>query len=347
MQSIAASLTGFVFVVGGLLFLALSLRGAGDKEVASRLHEYVGDHAAWQQQQTPVLSIRQAELSGSFVTRIIQPWFTSVGRIFGRLTPARAMDDLRRQLAMAGNPWGLGPREFYGLRLVSTVVGLGLAFMLMRAITPAASASARPPVRSSSGAVSPQAVQAPPGLTQVAAGVLALFYFYRLPKSWIRRRIRSRQEKIRKGLPDALDMLCVCAEAGLGFDQALLRVSERWKSPLAVEFGRVVAEMQMGVPRQTALRNLVERTDIVELSTFVAVIIQSDQLGMSIAQTLRAQAEQMRVERRYRAQEAARKMPLKMLFPMLLLIFPAMFAVILGPSLPLLRELFAALGGNP
>jgi tight adherence protein C len=105
--------------------------------------------------------------------------------------------------------------------------------------------------------------------------------------------------------------------------------------------------MQMGVPRQTALRNLVERTDILELSSFVAVIIQSDQLGMSIAQTLRAQAEQMRVERRYRAQEAARKMPLKMLFPLMLLIFPAMFAVILGPSLPVLGDLFAVLGGNP
>lgn len=345
MQSIAASLTGFVFVAGGLLFLAFSLRTAGDNEVASRLHAYVGDHAAWQQQRTPVLSFRQAELSGSFVTRILQPWVTSLGRIFGRLAPARVMEDLRRQLVMAGNPWGLGPREFYGLRLVSTMVGLGLAFMLIRGLSPAASASARPPVQSIGGAVRPQAVQAPPGLTQMAAGILAMFYFYRLPKSWIRRRIRSRQDKIRKGLPDALDMLCVCAEAGLGFDQSLQRVSERWKSPLAVEFGRVVAEMQMGASRQTALRNLVERTDIVELSTFVAVIIQSDQLGMSIAQTLRAQAEQMRVERRYRAQEAARKMPLKMLFPMLLLIFPAMFAVILGPSLPVLGDLFAVLRG--
>src|SRR5574337_1025257 len=127
MQSIAASLTGFVFVAGGLLFLAFSLRTAGDNEVASRLHEYVGDHAAWQRQRTPVLSFRQAELSGSLVTRIIQPWFTSLGRIFGRLTPARAMEDLRRQLVMAGNPWGLGPREFYGLRLVSTIAGLGVA----------------------------------------------------------------------------------------------------------------------------------------------------------------------------------------------------------------------------
>jgi tight adherence protein C len=347
MQPVVASLAGFVFVAGGLLFLAFSLRAGGDKEVSLRLHEYVGDHAVWQPQRGPVLSFRQAELSGSFVTRVIQPWLTSLGRVLGQLTPARVMEDLRRQLAMAGNPWGLGAREFYGLRLLLTFVGLGLAFVMIRGALPAASASAPRPVQSISGASGPQAVQSPLRLDRAAASLLALLIFSRLPKTWLRRKARSRQEKIRKGLPDALDMLCVCAEAGLGFDQALQRVSERWKSPLAVEFNRVVAEMQMGVPRQTALRNLVERTDILELSSFVAVIIQSDQLGMSIAQTLRAQAEQMRVERRYRAQEAARKMPLKMLFPLMLLIFPAMFAVILGPSLPVLGNLFAVLGGNP
>ena len=106
--------------------------------------------------------------------------------------------------------------------------------------------------------------------------------------------MRARQEKIRRGLPDALDMLSVCAEAGLGFDQAIQRVSEHWKTPVAVELGRVVQEMEMGVQRQQALRNLADRIDIMELSSFVAVIIQSDQLGMSIAETLHVQAKQMR-----------------------------------------------------
>jgi tight adherence protein C len=101
--------------------------------------------------------------------------------------------------------------------------------------------------------------------------------------------------------------------------------------------------MGMGVSRKTALRNLADRTDVPELSSFVAVILQSDQLGMSITQTLHAQAKQMRIERRFRAQEQARKMPLKMLFPLILLIFPAMFGVILGPMVPVLSELFTAI----
>ena len=163
---------------------------------------------------------------------------------------------------------------------------------------------------------------------------------------WLKRKVRRRQDQIRKGLPDALDMLSVTAEAGLGFDQSLQRVSEYWKTPVGVEFGRVVAEMEMGSSRQEALRNMAARLDVPELSSFVAVIIQSDQLGMSIADALHAQADQMRIERRFRAQEAARKVPLKMLFPMMLLIFPAMLAVVCGPSIPILSEFFQALGGG-
>jgi tight adherence protein C len=155
--------------------------------------------------------------------------------------------------------------------------------------------------------------------------------------------VRARQNKIRKGLPDALDMLSVCAEAGLGFDQAMQRVSEYWKTPVGIEFGRVIREMEMGLSRQEALRNLAERLDITELSSFVAVIIQSDELGMSIADTLQAQAKQMREDRRFRAQEQARKAPLKMLFPMMLLILPAMFAIVLGPTIPTLSDFFSSI----
>jgi tight adherence protein C len=132
----------------------------------------------------------------------------------------------------------------------------------------------------------------------------------------------------------------------LGFDQSLQRVSEYWHTPVGVEFGRVVAEMEMGVSRRTALRNMADRIGLSELSSFVAVIIQSDQLGMSIADALHAQAQQMRIERRFRAQEAARKVPLKMLFPMMLLIFPAMLAVVCGPSIPILSGFFQVLGGT-
>ena len=141
-------------------------------------------------------------------------------------------------------------------------------------------------------------------------------------------------------------MLSVCVEAGLGFDQALQRVSEHWRTPLGAEFGRVVAEIGMGIPRRGALRNLADRVGSQEIASFVAVILQSDQLGMSIKNTLHAQAEQMRIERRFRAQEMARKMPLKMLFPLTILVFPAIFAVILGPSIPVLIEFFETLNSG-
>jgi tight adherence protein C len=158
--------------------------------------------------------------------------------------------------------------------------------------------------------------------------------------------VRARQRRIRLNLPDALDMLSVCADAGLGFDQALQRVSERWKTPLGREFARMVEEMGMGLSRSDALRSLADRLDVAELSSFVAVIVQSDQMGVSITSTLRSQAEQMRVERRHRAQEEARKAPLKMLLPMIILILPAMGAVVVGPVIPAMMDVFASITGT-
>jgi tight adherence protein C len=300
----------------GLLFVILSLRWLSTDELSRRLQEFVKEPlkgpAAWE----TALSVRRRELSGSFAKRILLPGFKTLGRILGRLTPASTLQTLGQQLTIAGNPLGLGAREFYGLRLAFLLLGFWLTFMILR-----------------------------PGLTtqRLMLSLLALYVCGYFPKMWLRGRVRARQNKVRKGLPDALDMLSVCAEAGLGFDQSMQRVSEYWKTPVGLEFGRVIREMEMGLSRQEALRNLANRLDITELSSFVAVIIQSDQLGMSIADTLQAQAKQMREERRFRAQEQARKVPMKMLFPMMLLILPAMFAIVLGPTIPTLSEFFNSL----
>ncbi len=315
-QGIFPFWVGPILLSLGLIFIISSLRWLSTDELNRRLQDFVKEATNDTRNRDAVLSVRKRELSGSLVNRILLPSFKSLGRLLGRLTPSSTLQGLNRQLSIAGNPLGLGAREFYGIRMIFLMLGLCVIYLSLR-----------------------------PGftLTRLMIAVLALYVTVYFPKIWLRGRVRSRQNKIRKGLPDALDMLSVCADAGLGFDQSLQRISEYWNTPVGIEFGRVVKEMEMGLSRQEALRNLANRLDITELSSFVAVIIQSDQLGMSIADTLQAQAKQMREERRFRAQEQARKLPLKMLLPMVTLIMPAMFAIVLGPSIPTISEFFASL----
>jgi len=167
--------------------------------------------------------------------------------------------------------------------------------------------------------------------------------FY-VPMVWLSLLGNSRRRAMLRALPDGLDMLNVCVGAGLGFDAALSRVGERWQSPLADEFNRVVAEIRLGKVRRQALNDLATRTDVPEMESFVAAIVQADQLGVSIAKVLRTQAEQMRIARRQRAEELARQATIKMLFPLVFLIFPALLAVLLGPAVPQILETFTNLG---
>ena len=280
--------------------------------VSKRLENYVADPLT-DSMRHPARTIQPRQLTGTFGSRIFQPGIKALGRALGRFTPARMIDNLSHQLLVAGNPFGLGAREYFGLSVASGFLAFLLAFvMLRRGFAP---------------------------LNLLLTLLVFIFVFF-LPTLWLRTRMQRRQERVRKGMPDALDMLSVCATAGLGFDQALQRVSEHWDTPIGQEFGRVISEMEMGLARRDALRNLADRVDIKEISSFVALILQTEQLGMSISDTLHAQAEQMRIERRFRAQEQAQKAPTKMLLPMAFLIFPALLAVILGPSIPALIEVF-------
>ncbi|MFQ5922114.1 MAG: type II secretion system F family protein [Anaerolineales bacterium] len=332
MEYLAYSLCAITMVGTGAMLLFVGLRGADANVFNRRLHEYVDEAGGGWKPPDPLLRSRQQELAGTFRSRLLIPAFRRLTGVLGSLTPAGMFDQLQEQLALAGNPLGMGPREFYGLRIGFTALGLWVAYSFLRNGLASAPVSQTGIGTIGSGA-----------LINIMAAALVLVICNYLPKTWLRRRVRKRRDSIAKGLPDALDMLSVCADAGLGFDQSLQRVSEYWKSPLAVDFGRVVSEVGMGVPRREALRNLADRSGIQELSSFVAIILQSDQLGMSITDTLHAQADQMRIERRFRAQEQARKMPLKMLFPLLLFIFPAIFAVILGPMIPVLADFFSHL----
>ena len=161
---------------------------------------------------------------------------------------------------------------------------------------------------------------------------------YMIPGVWLSRKIKDRKKEVQLALPDAIDLLTISVEAGLGFDPALQRVAEKWENELTAEFRRLLSEIRMGKSRREALREMANRVNVDDLNVFIASIVQADQLGVSIAQVLRVQSKQMRMRRRQRAEEKAHKAPIKMLFPMILLIFPAMYVVILGPAIPQIMD---------
>ena len=273
--------------------------------VEERIQQYV-------EQAVP---LEQIELERTFAERLLKPIAQSLVRVFGRLAPVGNAQRLRRELMLAGNPGNLAMIDFLGIKILSAGVMGGLLTFVMALRRPAGSAL----------------------LFGIAGAILGLY----LPNYWLKRRIRARQKEIARALPDALDMITIAVDAGLGFDAALLKVGEKWNNALSLEFERVVGEMRMGISRHDALRRLVERTEVPEVASFVAVLIQSDRLGVGINAALHAQSEQMRLRRRQWAEEQARKAPIKMLFPMVLFIFPAIFAVILGPAVPRFVAAFA------
>jgi tight adherence protein C len=308
-------LTSVILIGAGALVALFSWRSINTDNLATRLNEYVTEEAGGIDPTRSFKVGSSRELAGSLPRRVLLPVVRSIGQFFGRLTPVSQLENLRHRLTIAGNPLGLGAREFFGLRMVSILIGFLVALLLLRVGN---------------------------GVVYWVAAAIAMGIFFILPSAWLQRKVRQRQDTVRKGLPDALDMLSVCATAGLGFDQAIQRVSEHWNTPVGVEFGRVIHEMEMGLSRREALRNLADRLEISELSSFVAFVLQSEQLGMAISDVLHTQAGQMRAERRFRAQEQAQKIPTKMLFPMAFLIFPAVLAVVLGPALPKLFNVFSS-----
>lgn len=302
-----------ILILLGVLVFVVSFRWLRSDNMDLRLREYVEEEIEGAQRDRSTVIIPKRQLTGSVASRLVSPLARSFIRLIARLTPASAIDNIRRQLTVAGSPTGLGPREFFALRWAFAGLGLVLAIVILR-----------------------QGLD----LRTMTLAALAFVICFLAPSYWLSRKVRTRQNLMRKGLPDALDMLSVCSSAGLGFDQALLRISEHWNTPIGIEFGKVINEMEMGFSRRDALRNLAERANVQELSSFIAFVLQSEQLGMSLSETLHSQAAQMRIERRFRAQEQAQKIPSKMLIPMAFLIFPAILAVVLGPAIPQIVEAF-------
>lgn len=266
------------------------------------------------------VTTKAANPDGTLRDRVVVPTGRRLLRFLGGFMPTRDVDKIAQQLSLAGNPAGLTPLDFVGLRLILAAVLVGGYYFVM-------------------GRSDEPFILLRNSFFAVAAGFM-------LPKFWLSQKIKKRRTAIARSLPDALDMLTVGVEAGLAFESALLRVGDQWDNELAQEFRRLVAEIRVGVPRNEALRHMADRCGVEDLRTFVAVLIQSNMLGVSIAQVLHTQADQMRLRRRQHAEEQAHAATVKIVLVLVAFIFPALFVVILGPSVPRIMQMLTRAGGG-
>lgn len=281
-----------------LVALGMSRRGTATVNVDQRLVGY-GESTR---------GLEERELARPFSERVIRPGIRAGSRALSRSAPKRNTEAIKRKLEEAGHPGALGAVEFGGLRLLLSLGFGGMLFILLWVSGSGSSAL-------------------------LFGGVVAVFG-YMMPGIWLDRKIKARKKEITLALPDAIDLLTISVESGLGFDPALMRVAEKWDNALTQEFGRLLSEMRIGKSKREGLREMADRCGVDDLRVFVSSVIQADQLGVAISQVLRIQSESMRLKRKQRAEEAAHKAPIKVLFPMIFLIFPAIYVVILGPAIP-------------
>jgi tight adherence protein C len=294
-------------VGGGILLLMYGLTsGAPVDPVQARLTQLGSIQAR---------NLEELELQLPFRERTLRPLVGRLSRMGGRLGSASSTDVAEKRLAMAGNPGDLRVSDWMGVKLLAAlgVGGLMLLFGLV---------------------MLPGGLLDPGGLVQRLLFIMVGFGIgFLLPEFWLGNKIKARQKVILKMIPDTLDLLTISVRAGLGFDAALAKVVEKMPGPLTDEFRRALAEVRVGKARRDALRDMVPRTNVAPLSAFIGAIIQAEQLGVSISKVLQVQSDQLRIERRQRAEEMAAKAPIKMLFPLVGCIFPSLFIVILGPAM--------------
>lgn len=295
---------GALVLIVAIAVIVVSLRrnaqGEEEDPLQARLAEFI--------QRGDVTSLEEIELSQPFSERVLIPIVRRIGEISARFTPQKAIQDTARKLELAGNPWPIDAATFLAIRFILAVVlGGFVAAVILISPTPNPSDNA----------------------LYIGGATFAGFF---IPHLILTSRITRRQTEIRKAMPDALDLLTICVEAGLGFDAAMSKVSEKWDNELSLAFARTIREVQLGKTRREALKDMADRLGIAEMTSFVAAIIQSEQLGVSMAKILRIQSDQMRVKRRQRAEEEAHKAPVKMILPMAFLIFPTIMIIILTPA---------------
>jgi tight adherence protein C len=291
---------GVLAGVGVALYGALTVRQV-ETSVTARLQRY---------ELRPASSLTELELQVPRTERLLGPVRRSIARRVRQVTPIGTIEKSQLKLAQAGNPNNLTVQDFLGIKgMAAIALGIG-GFLFMTFIL------------------------RPAGMIMIGAEAVVVLGGFFLPDIWIRQKIKARQLEIQRFLADAIDILAISVEAGQGFIGALITLSSRKKNALTYEFDRFRVEVSAGKGRREAFRDLALRTGVEDLKNFVAAMIQADQLGIGIADVLRAQSEELRIKRRQRAEEKARKAPIKMLFPLVLLMFPSLFIVILGPALP-------------
>ena len=295
----------WIILAGVVVALAIVLVvvGMSAPDPQQTLQQRLAEYGA---RETPA-TLEEIELSLPFSQRVVVPLLNNIAQFVARFTPQRSLESARHSLELAGNPYNLTASQFWAVRAAAAII-LGVLIAVLMFVTNAAWT---------------QRILYP-----IIAAALGFF----LPVLWLSSQVSRRKNSVIKSLPDALDLLTVCVEAGLGFDAAMKKITEKWKDDLAMAFGRVLREISLGKLRREALRDMADRIDVPDVTSFVAAIIQADQLGVSIAKVLRIQSDQMRLRRRQRAEEKAHQAPIKMLFPMVFLIFPSLYLVLLGPA---------------
>ncbi len=293
------------FVIAGMVFALLVAIGFA---IGTSIERSV--HTRQIQQikiATEPESILATELTKPWSHRIVVPMLERVSRLIGKLAPSSVLQTNRQRLQQAAHPWGLTSEIFLMVRVLSTLVGLAIGgVILLRGLLPTNIT----------------------WLAAIAAASVGL-----LAPGWLIDRIaQNRRREIRKDLPNTIDLLVVSVEAGLGLDAAISEIIERESGPLTDEFEQTLTEIRLGKSRQDAWRNLAKRTQVDDLSAFMAAICQAEELGSSISRVLRTHSDTLRIKRKIRVRELANQIPVKMLFPLVFCIFPAMFVVILGPG---------------
>lgn len=261
------------------------------------------------------LRLQDIEMSRPFSQRVILPLVRRIARILMWIWPENRLQAVQVRLHLAGSPGQMRAIDFIGLKVLAAAgflaVGAVYGYLVRYPITPTALLL----------------------LVGLAAGGFVV------PDFWLSRRISRRQLQIQNALPDAIDMLTITTEAGLSFESGLQEIMSKWDNELSREFARTLRDVGMGQSRREALTSMASRTGVSDVQSFVTALNQAEELGVSIGRVLRSQSEDMRVRRRQRAYEKANQAPVKIMFPLVFLIFPSIFAVLLGPAVPQLLAL--------